>query len=127
MKKLLLIWIFSGCLDGIGQDKNDTIAIATGTYLVRHKDSLIGFYRTPQTTDTTPIYCGTAGVTLITYRTDTLRSVLLVTGKPPAFTHAVYGYCVVRNGVHVGHLDSRGRLFKLPVRVWGCEGIYPKK
>jgi hypothetical protein len=96
MKKLLLIWIFSGSLDGIGQDKNDTL----------------------------PRYCNTAGVTLITYRTDTLRSVLLVTGKPPAFTHAVYGYCVRKNGACVGHLDSRQRLFKLPVRVWGCD---PKK
>jgi hypothetical protein len=99
MKKLLLIWIFSGSLDGIGQNKIDTL----------------------------PRYCNTAGVTLITYRTDTLRSILLVTGKPPAFTHAVYGYCVVRNGVHVGHLDSRGRLFKLPVRVWGCDNYQNRK
>lgn len=74
-----------------------------------------------------PFYTGVVVYRLAESKPDTLRSILLVTGKPPAFTHAVYGYCVRKNGACIAHLDSRQRLFKLPVRVWGCEGIYPKK
>jgi hypothetical protein len=94
MKKLLLIWIFSGSLDGIGQDT------------VKHRIDL------------------KAQGWIVNVTIDTTRSVLLVTGNPPSFIHAVYGYCVRKNGVCVGHLDNRQRLFKLPVRVWGCD---PKK
>lgn len=104
MKHLLLIWIFSGSLDGFSQ----TVPSNDIRYLIQAPDGSFSI-RKPDD------------------KTDTLRSVLLVTGKPPAFMHAVNGFCVVRNGEHVGHLDSRQRLFKLPVRVWQCEGIYPKK
>jgi hypothetical protein len=98
MKRLLLIWIFSGSLDSFCQDKPEKLYLwPDGTLSVLNPGKPLP-----------PI-------------TDTIRSVLLVTGKPPAFTHAVYGYCIKRNGACVGHLDSRGRLFKLPVRVWGCE------
>jgi hypothetical protein len=114
MKRLLLIWIFSGSLDGIAQDKIDTIRIG-GLKLIFRNDTLFNQFVTGEVVSTRD------------GRTDTLRSILLVTGKPPAFTHAVYGYCVVRNGEHVGHLDSRGRLFKLPVRVWGCDNYQNRK
>lgn len=92
MKRLLLIWLFSGSLDGFSQDT------------AKHRIDL------------------KAQGWIVNVTTDTLHSVLLVTGKPPAFGHAVYGYCVRKNGACVGHLDSRQRLFKLPVRVWQCEG-----
>lgn len=107
MKRLLLIWIFSGSLDGIGQDKIDTVHIGRLKLIFRNDTLYNQFFAGPMLKDIAT--------------TDTLRSVLLVTGKPPAFTHAVYGYCVRKNGACIGHLDSRQRLFKLPVRVWGCD------
>jgi hypothetical protein len=118
MKRLLLIWIFSGSLDSFSQDTAKHHALPPCKHNLPNCKCL---RISEPIADTLPTYCNTAGVTLITYRTDTTRSVLLVTGKPPAFTHAVNGYCVRKNGACVGHLDSRGRLFKLPVRVWGCE------
>jgi hypothetical protein len=60
-------------------------------------------------------------------KVDTARSILLVTTRIPGFAHAVVGYCVSRNGACISHLDCRKRVLKLPVKVWGCEGRYPKE
>lgn len=111
MKKLIMFLLVHINPNAIFcQDKIDTVHIGR-LKLIFRSDTLYNQFVTGRAVDArdTPT------------KPDTLRSVLLVTGKPPSFTHAVYGYCVRRNGICVGHLDSRQRLFKLPVRVWGCD------
>ncbi len=113
MKRLLLILIFSGSLDGISQ-------VVDTSQLRNFNFDKWGVIVT-DATRSIPIGRSIAIHSDTPPHTDTTRSVLLVSGRPPSFTHAVYGYCVRKNGACVGHLDSRQRLFKLPVRVWGCD------
>ena len=101
MKKLLLIWIFSGSLDGMCQDVHPINRV------IEPIDK--GFARTP-------VYWPD---TLVT-KQDTLRATLLVTynGANMSIAHTKPGY-VVRIGSHDKEfLDDRKKQIKAPVEVW---------
>jgi hypothetical protein len=96
MKKLFLIWIFSGSLDGIAQPTHKIFRGNNGAPDTLRLDIKMQS------------------------NIDTLRSTLLITSKTPAFCHSIDGFCIQQNGWCTGHLDSRRRVIKLPVKVWGC-------
>lgn len=89
MKKLLLLWFFSGSLDSFSQ-----------------------------VPDTIPPYCNTAGVTLITYRPDTVRAYILVTMCRKCAAEAIPGYVVIEQGKRPVYLDCQKRALKWPMVGW---------
>jgi hypothetical protein len=98
MKKLLLLWIFSGSLDGFSQ--------VPDTVYMRRFD---------------PERWGIKSATTL----DTLPSRILISHEPPAFTHSIDGYCVYKDNVCTGkHLRFwRKRWITIgpEYTVWGCK------
>jgi hypothetical protein len=58
---------------------------------------------------------------------DTLPSTILITHKPPSFTHAINGYCIYQGGICTGkHLRYwRKRWVRIgpEYTVWGCKRV----
>jgi hypothetical protein len=103
MKKLLLLWFFSGSLDGFSQS----------TYKVFH-----GINGDPDTIRVD---------IKMESKLDTIPSTLLISAHPPAFGHAINGYCVYRQGVCTGkHLRYWRKKWKEvgpEYILWGCERV----
>lgn len=98
LKRLFLIWIFSGSLDGFSQvykienDKEHVLVQAPdGTFSIKRSEP----------------------------KPDTLRAIMLVTLSPNGIAHARMGYVVIFEGKEVVYLDCRKRALKRPAVGWG--------
>lgn len=95
MKKLILIWIFSGSLDGFSQDIDTTKAL-------RHYD---------------PKSWGTVKIQMYDPQPDTLRCTLIVYyDKGPAILHTKPGFVV--RGEREIYLDDKKARIKAPLEVF---------
>jgi hypothetical protein len=104
MKKLLLIWFFSGSLDGHSQARTlEYPGKLMEARIYKRPDFRIDtvFHRTP----------------------DTLRAIILVTLSQNGTAHARMGYVVIEQGKRPVYLDCRKRALKLPQVGWGWEKL----
>ena len=99
MKKLLLLWIFSGSLDGFSQavPSNDI------RYLVQAPDGTYSIHKQGAKLDTTCEYMHLS-----------IRDVGFVISRKALSVRV--------NGICVKHLQSNGRPFPVHYRVGWCEG-----
>lgn len=112
MKRLFLIWIFSGSLDSFSQDKIDTIHIG-GLKLIFRNDTLFNQFAT-----------GSISEKDLT-KPDTLRAICLVTLFPNGIAHARMGFVVIEQGKRPVYLDCRKKALKIPQVGWGYEVVNP--
>jgi hypothetical protein len=115
MKRLLLIWVFSGSLDSFSQD----LAPKNLPTLINNKDGTYG-YKWPENTVKGPV------------KPDTIPSSILITHKPPSFGHSIDGYCIyqgnVCTGKHLRYWHKRWIVIGPEYTVWGCKMVNtPKK
>lgn len=70
--------------------------------------------------DTIPPYCNTAGVTLITYRPDTVRAKLLVTYTTRRWgvAHARDGFVVTKAGEVIAFFTDKMECFPPETELW---------
>lgn len=103
MKKLFLIFLFSGSLDGFSQDKAEKLYLwPDGKYSVLNP-----------------------GKDAPNQGPDTLRAICLVTLFPNGIAHARMGFVVICEGKRPVYLDCRKRALKIPQVGWGYELINP--
>lgn len=99
MKKLLLLWFFSGSLDGFSQ-------VADTAYMRKFDPERWGAVAHPY---------------------DTIPSTLLISAHPPAFGHAIDGYCVYQQGFctgkHLRYWRKRWIVVGPEYTVWGCRRV----
>lgn len=107
LKRLILLFLFSGSLDSFSQDKIDTVYFGR-TGLIFRNDTLINQFVTPATPDT-------------------LRAICLVTLFPNGIAHARMGYVVIAEGKEVVYLDCRKNALKLPQVGWGYRVVNPNE
>lgn len=99
MKKLLLIWIFSGSLDGFSQDKPEKLYLwPDGKWSVLNPN-----------------------VATATY--DTIPESMHVSTRKKGFVFAQVALSVRRNGYCIGHLDCNRKPFPVHYKVGWCEGM----
>lgn len=102
MKKLLLIWIFSGSLDSFSQEAK-TLEYPT-------KPIIIDRYNFVPVAPPTP---------------DTLRAILLVTLRENGPAVARMGFVVISEGKRPVYLDCQKKALKLPQVGWNYQVIDP--
>jgi len=90
MKKLLLIWIFSGSLDSFSQVPDTTVPLREYNWTIREAP-----------------------------KPDTLRAVILVTTSPNGIAHSRMGYVVITDGRKPVYLTCDKKALKLPQVGWG--------
>jgi hypothetical protein len=96
MKKLLLFFLFSGCLDSFSQDKPEKLYLwPDGKWSVLDPG--------PALPPATP---------------DTLRAICLVTLFPNGIAHSRMGFVVIEQGKRPVYLDCRKKALKLPQVGW---------
>lgn len=100
LKKLFLIWIFSGSLDSFSQDSTKQ---SKNIWVSNLKVEIMDLYPKP----------------------DTLRAIILVTLSPNGIAHARMGYVVIAEGKEVEYLDCRKKALKLPQVGWGYRVVNP--
>lgn len=113
MKKLFLLWIFSGSLDSFSQAVDTT---TIDYYCPIHKSSSPSgrCWR-----------CDLCVKDPVPDTPDTLRAICLVTLFPNGIAHARMGYVVIAEGKEVEYLDCRKRALKLPQAGWGYRVVNP--
>lgn len=95
LKRLLLIWIFSGSLDSFSQVAPEPLYLwPDGKLSVLNQN-------------------------LHVIKPDTLRAELLVTLSPNGIAHSRMGYVVIAEGKEVLYLDCRKKALKMPQVGWG--------
>lgn len=105
LKRLLLLWIFSGSLDSFSQ-------VADTIWDFRNNYDGTWTYGPPKKTEPAP-------------KPDTLRAICLVTLFPNGIAHARMGFVVIAEGKEVEYLDCRKKALKLPQVGWGYRLIDP--
>jgi hypothetical protein len=100
MKRLLLIWIFSGSLDGFSQIGSSKIDSGDITGYIYHHDQ---WYEVRATYDTIP-------------------ESMHVSTRKKGFVFSQVALSVRRNGYCIGHLDCNRRPFPVHYTVGWCEG-----
>lgn len=100
LKRLFLIFLFSGSLDSFSQDT------------VNHRTLFTGIAVSKDTPNQAP---------------DTLRAICLVTLFPNGIAHARMGYVVICEGKEVVYLDCRKNALKLPQVGWGYRVVNPNE
>lgn len=94
LKRLFLIFFFSGSLDSFSQDKAEKLYLwPDGKYSVLDLGAPL--------------------------KPDTLRAICLVTLFQNGIAHARMGYVVICEGKEVVYLDCRKRALRLPQVGWG--------
>jgi hypothetical protein len=88
MKRLLLIWIFSGSLDSFSQDT--LLQAPDGTHFIKRYQP----------------------------KPDTLRAIILVTTSPNGIAHSRMGYVVLQDGHKPVYLTCDKKALKLPQVGW---------
>lgn len=106
LKKLLLLFLFSGSLDGFSQSVDTTQPI---------RQYYAGWYKRAD-----------FRIDTVRKTPDTLRAIILVTLSPNGIAHARMGYVVIAEGKEVVYLDCRKRALKLPMVGWGWRVVNPK-
>jgi hypothetical protein len=100
LKRLFLIFFFSGSLDGFSQDKAEKLYMwPDGTYSVLNPGPPL--------------------------KPDTLRAICLVTLFQNGIAHARMGYVVICEGKEAEYLDCRKKALKLPQVGWRYKLIDP--
>jgi len=107
MKKLLLLWIFSGSLDSLSQVPD----LLKSEYTLEVK---------PVTGEAIPIDRGVV-------KPDTLRAIVLVTLFPNGIAHSRMGFVVLQNGRKPVYLSCDKKPLKLPQVGWGYELVEPNR
>lgn len=105
LKRLLLIWIFSGSLDSFSQETK------TLEYPPKPVDGRVYLHDIGG-----PCKCSQC---LAKMKPDTIRAIILVTLSPNGIAHARMGYVVIAEGKEVVYLDCRKRALKMPQVGWG--------
>lgn len=108
MKKLLLLFFFSGSLDSFSQVKIDTVHIG-GLKLIFRNDTLYNQIAPVEVRD---------ALNQGSPKPDTLRAIILVTLTPNGIAHARMGFVVIAEGKEVKYLDCRKNALKLPQVGW---------
>lgn len=108
LKRLLLLWIFSGSLDSFSQDLTNMPTYKPQILRQKH-DSTIRLVEQPPSAP------------------DTLRAICLVTLFPNGIAHARMGYVVICEGKEVQYLDCRKNALKLPQVGWGYRVVNPNE
>lgn len=104
LKRLLLLFLFSGSLDSFSQtDSGFKIETTDGVFHMTSDGRIIRPAPKP----------------------DTLRAICLVTLFPNGIAHARMGYVVIAEGKEVAYLDCRKNALKLPQVGWGYKLIDP--
>lgn len=119
LKRLFLIWIFSGSLDSFSQDttKLDLSKLGPAVTTTGTPYSIAYMHDFGQ-----PCRCSQC---LAKMKPDTLRAICLVTLFPNGIAHARMGFVVIEQGKEVRYLDCRKRALKLPQVGWGYRLINP--
>lgn len=114
MKKLFLIWLFSGSLDSFSQDTK------TLEYPPKPIDGrMIYLHSIGQ-----PCSCSQCEAK---NKPDTIRAILLVTlgYRQQGIAHARMGFVVISDGKRPVYLDCQKKALKLPMVGWNYQVIDP--
>jgi hypothetical protein len=106
MKKLLLIWIFSGSLDGFSQTVIDR---PRSKFTLEVKDTDGYIYHHGQWHEVRPTL-------------DTIPESMHVSTRKKGLVFAQVALSVRRNGYCIGHLDCNRKPFPVHYKVGWCEG-----
>jgi hypothetical protein len=109
MKRLLLLFLFSGSLDGFSQESK------TLEYPPKPVETLL-YKRTDFRIDT-----------VYPLPSDTLRAIVLVTMFPNGTAHSRVGFVVIEAGCKPVYLDCNKKALKLPQVGWGYEVVGGKE
>lgn len=114
MKKLLLLFLFSGSLDGFSQVNADSLLKKVDDLIARCKKmgAEMDEYEKNNLGDI-------GGVV----KPDTLRAIVLVTLFQNGPAHARMGYVVIQDGRKPVYLDCNKKALKLPQVGWGWEVV----
>lgn len=123
MKKLLLLSLFSGSLDGFSQVKAVTLP---GQGDVFQQAELKATMNAICYHNTLTCRCGSGEVTSRgVVKPDTLRAIVLVTLFPNGVAHSRMGFVVIQDGKRPVYLDCRKKALKMPQVGWGYEIVNP--
>lgn len=113
MKHLLLVFLFSGSLDGFSQ------TVDTTQLLRQLNTTMWGCPITSGSVGSKQLQSGSVERQLPVSKPDTLRATLIVYyDRGPAILHTKPGFVVLRGGKEDVYLDDRKRVVKAPLEVF---------
>lgn len=120
LRKLLLLWFFSGSLDSFSQSVDTTQPL-------RQFDVSKWGGAVTSASQGDKIITGTVEWRLPVSTPDTLRAICLVTLFPNGIAHSRMGFVVIEQGKRPVYLDCNKKALKLPQAGWGYEVITQQK